>query len=99
MVTMARAFPLQLVSSQPNREAPAGRIETVTPSKPKSTIAKEIRYLGVRLLAPLIIVAVFLLCLLPSIREELTEYGWPRGTFKWLAVRAAHLIMAFPGRI
>ena len=91
------ALPSLRLDPRTSRGAPVFRTEPVIPSIPKSEIAKEIRYLGVRLLAPLIILAVFVLCLLPSIGEELIEYGWPHGAFTWLVIIGGLAFMIFLG--
>jgi hypothetical protein len=86
MATMAFPYSLRLDPPRTSRGAPVLRTGAVIPSIPQSAIGAEIRYLGVRLLAPVIILAVFVLCLLPSIGEELIEYGWPHGAFKCLVI-------------
>jgi hypothetical protein len=86
METMALPYSLRLDPTRTSRGPLVLRTEAVIPSIPKSAIAAEIRYLGVRLWAPVIILAVSVLCLLPSIGEELIEYGWPHRTFKCLVI-------------
>jgi hypothetical protein len=53
------------------------------------------RYLGGSLLTPFIGFAVFVLRLLASIREELAEHGWRRGTFKWLIIIGGLAFLVF----
>jgi len=98
---MAYSSPLQpLHLRMLRREMPmASRIEMPVTPAPQLTIVSEIRYLGVRLLVPFIIVALFVLCLLPSIRRELAEHGWPRGIFKWLVVSVGYAIIGLLARV
>jgi hypothetical protein len=46
-------------------------------------------------MTPFISFAVFVLCLLAPIREQLAEHGWRRGTFKWLIIIGGLAFLVF----
>jgi hypothetical protein len=85
MVLMARPSPLGLVPPS-NSRALETSIAMAPTSVPKSPIANELRYLGVRLMMAFIKLAFLLLSLLTFVSEALIEHGWPGYAFKWMII-------------